>query len=55
MFSFHSTSKVPKIDVTIIAKIEEIMIKSINHAINLSDHLAIRSSKKTSEFGSDIL
>jgi hypothetical protein len=45
----------PKVKAVKAAKIEEIMIKSINHATNLSDHLAIRSSLKTSAFESDMV
>jgi hypothetical protein len=54
VFSFHSKFVIPKTEATIAAEIEEIMIKSINHATNLSDHLAMRSSLNVSESASDM-
>jgi hypothetical protein len=44
----------PKVKAAIDAEIALIMIKSINHATNLSDHLAMRSSLNTSESASDM-
>jgi hypothetical protein len=52
--TFHTEVVMPKVKAAIDAEIALIMIKSINHATNLSDHLAMRSSLNTSESASDM-